>query len=319
MKSLTLLILLGLVVHDAVARACDRDRDDFFVRGTDLCIPNDDGPVSVMQGTVRVELPMPLEAGVTYQPMYVQKVGRSGDVVTILIDQACGRPFRLKFTVAQLEARLANSRGLVHHRAKRFAEAAAEFGKAAALDPDHATFATNLACAHALAGALESAATTLTTLAATNRPWVVWKLVSDPELASLLTHAAIVPLLTATGTFTLRALDAVGIGIVPKAWAVHRRTIGSHGGGTISDVLRVVDLVTGKVRFEIGVRDVAAVERFFAVMGFTDEGVTRKTRQADDGTRWTAEFTGGSARSRQESSSNHECVDYADVVVTVTP
>lgn len=140
------------------------------MRGTDLCISNHDGAVSVAHGNLRVALPLPLKAGKVYQPMSVLNVGRNGDSVTVLVEQSCGRNFRLRFTVAQLNARIANARGLVHHRAKRFAEAAVDFAEASELDPGNAMFATNLACAQALAGSLDSAVAVITKLAATNMP-----------------------------------------------------------------------------------------------------------------------------------------------------
>lgn len=140
---------------------------------------------------------------------------------------------------------------------------------------------------------------------------------SDPELASLHMHTSIGPLLKARGTFTLDAMDASGVGVVPKAWAVHRRWVGGHGGGVVEQVVRVVDLVTGKVSFAISTRDSALVDRFFAIMGFTAEGVTRKAWQGEFDVSWSAQFVGGKARSVRESSSLSDCPDYGDVIITL--
>jgi hypothetical protein len=316
MKWLVLVMVFGVLVEDQVARACVPGEDGFIVRDTNLCISNHGDSVSVTRGRVRAPLPLPLKPGFVYQPMAVRNVGRKGDLVTVLVEQSCGSNFRVKFTVAQLEARIANAEGLVHHRDGRYAEAADAFAKASALDPDAATFATNLACALALGGKHHEAVVVMTKLAATQRPWVLWKLVSDPELASLHTHAEIAALLTARGTFTLADLDKVGVGIVPNTWAVHRHWVGSHGNEVATvDVVRVVDLVTGDVRFEMSADDRGAIDRFLAVMGFSAEGVSRKSWQGEFDVAWSAQFPGGKARSLRESSSLHECPDYGDVVI----
>ncbi len=117
-------------------------------------------------------------------------------------------PQHLDLDARNLLARLENAGALVHHRAKRFEQAAIGFATAASLDPSLHLAWSNLACALALGGDTESAVGALDPLVDRGPLRAYHKVMSDPELASLREHPAIVALRAPTaGNVSVRGMS----------------------------------------------------------------------------------------------------------------
>src|SRR5262249_42408172 len=123
----------------------------------------------------------------------------------------CGQEQTFKFSAAFLEARIENAAALKLHVDKRHAEAAAGFARAVALDPDWELAITNLAAAQALAGQKAEAVATLARLLDKNPAWLAWRLVADPELASVAGAPELAAVTRPTGSATAADLDKVPI------------------------------------------------------------------------------------------------------------
>lgn len=272
--------IVGAISGSALAdRDSSFDPNNIMVPGTDLRIQINQVTftLEVEQHGISAPVPIPLSPGSADISTNVKRVRRVGEDVEFTVEQNCSKPLRLKLPVAHLRARIANVRGLKHHKAGRFDQAIQEFSAALGLDPTAAVIASNLACAQARAGQSEAAATTLEVLGRDNPAWVTWRLATDPDLSSLATHPRLTTFVTPRSkTITIADLGHARIALSPHHLVAHRRTVGSHGRGVIVDVVRLTDSRTGAVAVDLSVRnneERAATERILSVLGFVTDGI----------------------------------------------
>jgi len=286
-KLVALVVAWGTVAALSGSALADRgrsfDHEGIMVPGTDLRIQIDRVMMvlEVEQNSIRAPIPIALAPGFADIPISAQRVRRVGEDVEITVEQNCSKPLRLKMPVAHLRARIANVRGLKHHKARRFDQAIGEFEAALGLDPTAAVIASNLACAQALAGLSEVAATTLEVLGKRNPAWVTWRLAADPDLLSITAHPNLAAFVTRSpGSVTLAELEHARIAISPHQLVAYRRTVVSHGNGVSVDVVRLADSRTGAVLVDLSVRSGqqrTIAKSVLSILGFVTEGIVVAT------------------------------------------
>jgi hypothetical protein len=242
------LVLAAVVVAaPGVARA-DPDKPQPLPGGMQLVIAG--GRVNVERGAVRAPLAIdgPRDQMVDdFDKVVIDAAARK---VTIDVTM-CNTSGHAVYTLDALEARLANVEALAAHHKKDYATAATGFARAAQLDPDFDLAAENLASALALGGKPDQAVAALAPWIAKNPTWVYARVATDPELASLRQHKAIVALRARKpGTATVK--DGTLAGLV--AWSATRRQVAVvHGEGSWGSCnwfaeLQVFDVATGARR-----------------------------------------------------------------------
>lgn len=292
LKFISFVTAWGIVGAISGSALAERDRsfdpDGVMVPGTDLRIQINQATfvLEVGQDGVSAPVPIPLAPGFADLSTDVTRVRRVGEDVELTVEQNCSKPLRLKLPVAHLRARIANVRGLKHHKAGRFDQAIEEFSAAQGLDPTAAVIASNLACAQARAGQSEAAATTLEVLGRDNPAWVTWRLATDLDLSSLAAHPRLTTFVTPRPkTITIADLEHARIALSPLHLVAHRRTVVSHGAGVTVDVVRLTDSRTGAVVVDLSVRNKeerAVTERILSVLGFVTDGIIVATAPGED-------------------------------------
>lgn len=150
------------------------------------------GRMSVSRGDVSAPLPFDAGRGAKvndrWNPGKLEAIKLSADRASVevsFLDDCDDDTFVLSYPVAVLKARLENAAALRLHRAGKHAGAEEGFRSAVALDPGFDLAYTNLASALALQGKTGEAVAALGPLLARNPAFVYFKVLEDPELASL--------------------------------------------------------------------------------------------------------------------------------------
>ncbi len=99
---------------------------------------------------------------------------QAGVVDVDVEDSSCVGKAHYTWSLAHLDARIANANAFALHQKKSYKLAAEGFAKAVALDPTWKIAAYNLASAHSLAGKLDDAV-------GGHRVFVLWSFSSTPE------------------------------------------------------------------------------------------------------------------------------------------
>jgi len=200
-----------------------------------------------------------------------------------------------RVSLAAIDARFENLRGMQAHVKKQYAAAIPHFETAAALDPDSPVYATNLLAAQALADDAEGVERTLATYSALNVPWFAWRLAVDPELATVSgdRRAAV---LTADHPGHARVSDLSFVAYSPFAGGmVATLATGGAGGmpsGQPDTWLVITELATSRELLRILVTDEnpkqnaqrrAVADRLLAQLGFELAGKSGwKVDEAND-------------------------------------
>jgi hypothetical protein len=147
----------------------------------DLTLVMDARGLAVQRGKLRA----PLEIDGHSLPIKLS-VAMDGKLVGIYVTDSCDVVHKLYLGLPNLEARLENVAALAQHRQRRWADSAAGFARALALDPTFDVAATNLASAQLRSGRAEDAVKTLAPFLYPPRAATYARLVADPELVPLL-------------------------------------------------------------------------------------------------------------------------------------
>ncbi len=184
----------------------------------------------------------------------------SADGKTILVDvETCsGDEDPFEVSIASIDARFANRRGMQLHQKKKFADAIPHFVAAVEADRDQPVYATNLLSAQAMARRLDDADKTLTTYGPAHRGWFAWRLAVDPELASMVIRPAARALVASAPTkLTYKGLGD-SIAISPRGLvAVSEWTFYGGPGAPGGSDLALYDLASGREELRLPIVAVA--------------------------------------------------------------
>jgi hypothetical protein len=194
-----------------------------------------------------------------------------GDVEVTLEDECFLSQSTIRYPEAVLEARIRNAEALALHHARKFAEAAAGFRDALAIDPGYTLARANLVAALAMAGEPAEAIAAASPLIAASPALVQWEVIHDPEWASIATRPEIVALRApAPGTAKLATLRR------GAAWSERHRLIAAlqveHGWGASPGALPESERV--EIRDDRGTLlaifdpDPPAIDRLLEDLGF---------------------------------------------------
>ncbi|MCE9576673.1 MAG: hypothetical protein K8W52_26235 [Deltaproteobacteria bacterium] len=217
-----------------------------------LVLSIDNYKLFVSKGKVRAPISLSSRMGDddAFEGISKAVIDTAGRKVAVTLTEPC-HELDHTFNFDQLEARLANIKGLTAHRKKDYAGAATAFAAAVKLDPTFNLAAENLASALALGGKPDEAVAALAPWIASDPVWVYERVAADPELASLRKHATITALAAKKKGTALLKDDAV-VGDVAYSEARNElavvRVESSWGaGGWVSEV-EIFDAKTGALR-----------------------------------------------------------------------
>ena len=150
-----------------------------------LVLEVEPGSVAVRRGALSAPLPV---LGRSVNPRALAGVAMEGDggKLSATIEDSCDQKHAVSLTLSNLNARIENVAALALYRRRKWADAAAGFARALALDPGLDIAVTNLASAEVRAGKPDAAARTLAPLLAKAPVATYARVVSDPDLAPLL-------------------------------------------------------------------------------------------------------------------------------------
>ena len=116
------------------------------------------------------------------------ELSEDGTEIVVAATSCRGSEDGLHISLASVNARFENVRGMKLHLKKKYADAIPHFAAAAKADPATPVYATNLLSAQSMAKLLDDADATLATYAPKHRAWFAWRLAVDKELANVRTR-----------------------------------------------------------------------------------------------------------------------------------